>query len=68
MFESLFNKVYGNFIEKRLQRRCFPVNIPAHQKLSNKYQNGLPFFYLEILYRVSQNTSVQKVVHIFCNC
>ena len=31
MLESLFNKVaglkIGNFIEKRLQRRCFPVNI-----------------------------------------
>ena len=31
MFKSLFNKVVdlqaGNFIEKRLQHRCFPVNV-----------------------------------------
>ena len=34
---------------------------PDHQ-----YQNDLPVF-LEILYRVSQNTTAQNTVPIFCN-
>ena len=34
MLESLFNRVAGqacNFIKKRLQHRCFPVNIAKRQ-------------------------------------
>ena len=31
-----------------------------------QYQNGLPVC-IEILYRVSQNSAVQKRVGVFCN-
>ena len=37
MFESLFNKVAGETIKRRLQHRCFPV------KLMNFLRT--PFFY-----------------------
>ena len=31
LLEPLFNKVHAcNFIKKRPQHRCFPVNIPVH--------------------------------------
>ena len=39
MLESLFNKFAGlqagNYITKRLQHRCFPVNIAKFLKISN---------------------------------
>ena len=38
MLESLFNKVAGiqtcNFIKKKLQHMCFPVNVEEHLRMA----------------------------------
>ena len=48
-------------VKKVKIRGCHvPRNVP-------QYQNGLPVC-LETLYRVSQNTAVQNIVRVLCNC
>ena len=54
MLESLFNKAVPqvkNFIEKRLQHRCFPVNI-------------VKFLGTCILKKICERVRLNKVLHV----
>ena len=75
VLESLFNKVEGlkvcKFIKKRLQHRCFPVNIANFLKTSileniNELLNFLDLKLITIEYRGRQN--VLGVFQNYCSC
>ena len=75
VLESLFNKVEGlkvcKFIKKRLQHRCFPVNIANFLKTStleniNELLNFLDLKLITIEYRGRQ--SVLGVFQNYCSC
>ena len=70
LLQSLFNNVAGlrpcSFIKKRLQHRCFPVNIAKSARTPNLKNICtrllLHLFSLSFLYRI--NLSVNKVTSI----